>query len=361
MNLAEAELLAWLRLARLPGLDAARIRELQAGGDDPGALLARLDPGKQAAATPADLAWLAQPGHHLLTACDPRYPPQLAAAPGAPVALFVAGDPAILSLPAIAVVGSRRPTPQGRETARAFAARFARAGLVVTSGLATGIDAAAHRGALDGDGPTIAVCGTGLDLVYPPRHASLAAEIAARGALVSELPPGTPPRPWHFPRRNRVISGLSLGVLVAEAAQRSGSLITARLAGEQGREVFAVPGSIHSPLSRGCHRLIRDGAQLVESADEVLAGLQHDLFAAVAPPASSSGGASGVPAVELDSDCKILLNACGFGPVDADILVERTGFPAAVVSSKLLLLELAGAIEPCAGGRYCRVPTRSCG
>ena len=220
-----------------------------------------------------DLEWLAGPARSLLTVDDPHYPVQLAAVPGMPAALFVQGDPSVLARPQVAIVGSRAATAAGCETAFGFAARLAAHGFAITSGLATGIDAAAHRGALAAGGVTIAVCGTGLDRVYPTGHDRLAEEIAAAGALVSEFPTGTPPAPHNFPRRNRLMSGLARGVLVVEAAARSGSLITARLAGEQGREVMAVPGSIHNPLARGCHRLIKDGAALVETVDDVLSAL----------------------------------------------------------------------------------------
>lgn len=369
-----AELRAWLRLAAVPGMDGARALALvrhcgsaeavlqappaavAALGLRPGAIAALRRPP---ATLEVSLRWLGVPGRQIVWAGGAGYPPQLLTIDGAPVLLYVRGDAGALAAAQLAIVGSRRPTPAGRETARAFARRVAQAGLVVTSGLAVGIDAAAHRGALEAGGRTVAVCGTGADLVYPAGHLALADAIAAAGALVTEFPPGTPPLPGNFPQRNRLISGLSLGVAVIEAAERSGSLITARLAGEQGREVFAVPGSIHNPLSRGCHRLIRDGAQLVESADELLDGLQHDLFLAVMPDSAQAADTPRVSGPPLDSDCKILLNACGFGPVDADILIERTGFSAATVSSMLLLLELAGEIEPCAGGRYCRVPTGS--
>ncbi len=306
-------------------------------------------------------AWLARPGCHRIAAGEPGYPVQLRAIPDPPPVLFVQGDPALLALPQVAIVGSRSPTPAGRETAFAFACRLADAGLVITSGLATGIDAAAHRGALARGGRTVAVCGTGLDRIYPARHAALAGEIAVAGALVSEFPPGTPALPHHFPRRNRLISGLSLGVLVVEARHRSGSLITARLAAEQGREVFAIPGSIHNPLACGCHRLIRDGARLVESPAEVLDGLQGDLFKALVPGPTQPPAPAGFSAGPLDSDSKILLNACGFGPVDVDVLVERTGFSAAAVTSMLLLLELRGEVESFAGGMYCRLPARPAG
>jgi DNA processing protein len=293
-----------------------------------------------------------------LTPEDPRYPAQLAAVPGCPEVLYVAGDPAVLSLPQVAIVGSRAATAAGRETAFEFAAALAGAGLAITSGLAIGIDAAAHRGALAAGGVTIAVCGTGLDRVYPAEHASLAAAIAARGALVSEFPPGMPPLAENFPQRNRLMSGLSRGVLVIEAAARSGSLITARLAGEQGRDVMAVPGSIHNALARGCHRLIKDGAALVETADDVLAALG---LTALATPGKSAAVATQSTenfADRLDSGSEMLLNALGFGPADLDRLVERTGLAAHAVVSTLQMLELAGRVESLAGGRYCRTAPR---
>jgi DNA processing protein len=307
-----------------------------------------------AAGIARDLEWLEGPGRTLLTADDPRYPVQLAAVPRMPAALFVRGDPALLARPQVAIVGSRSATAAGREAAFSFAARLAAHGFAVTSGLATGIDAAAHRGALAAGGVTIAVCGTGLDRVYPSEHARLADQIAATGALVSEFPTGTPPVPHNFPRRNRMMSGLSRGVLVVEAAARSGSLITARLAGEQGREVMAVPGSIHNPLARGCHRLIKEGAALVESVDDVLAALGASRLES----ASGARESAGIPQGELDSDVEMLLNALGFGPTDLDRLVERTGMSARSVLSKLQLLELEGRVEILAGGRYSRTTAR---
>jgi len=305
-----------------------------------------------------DLAWLEGPNRSLLTADDPRYPPQLAAVPGMPPALFVEGDPAALSLPQVAIVGSRAPTAAGRETAFDFAARLAAAGFAITSGLAAGIDGQAHRGALAARGVTIAVCGTGLDRVYPAEHRELAAGIAASGALVSEFPTGTPPRSQNFPRRNRLMSGLARGVLVIEAASRSGSLITARLAGEQGREVMAVPGSIHNPLARGCHRLIKDGAALVETIDDALAALGVSLRENAEETARKTGDGAEFPRGALDSDAEMLLNALGFGPAGLDRLVQRTGLAAHSVISKLQLLELEGRVETLAGGRYSRTTAR---
>jgi DNA processing protein len=305
-----------------------------------------------------DMAWLEGPGRALVAAEDPLYPPQLAAVPCMPPALFVEGDVALLTRPQVAIVGSRSATAAGREAAFDLAARLAVFGFTITSGLAAGIDAAAHEGALAAGGTTVAVCGTGLDRVYPPEHAGLARRIAASGALVSEFPTGTAPIASNFPRRNRLMSGLSRGVIVVEAAARSGSLITARLAGEQGREVMAVPGSIHNPLARGCHRLIKDGAALVESVDDVLAAL------GAAPPGIAAGAALSAHAraksapAPLDSDAEMLLNALGFEPTDFDRLVERTGWPAPSVLSKLQLLELEGWIEALAGGRYGRTTAR---
>jgi DNA processing protein len=267
----------------------------------------------------------------------------------------VLGDASVLHTPQLAIVGSRSPTESGRATACAFAEFFARAGFTITSGLALGIDAASHEGTLKAGGITIAVCGTGLDRVYPRRNAKLAAGILERGALVSEFPPRTGPLAEHFPQRNRIISGLSFGTLVVEAARASGSLITAQHALEQGREVFAVPGSIHNPLSRGCHKLIRDGAKLVESAadvlSEVLNFLQPQALAKMQPHPHRM--AERLPA--LDKEYEILLDALGFEPAGIDVLVARTGLPSESVASMLLILELQGHVKPHAGGRFGRV------
>ncbi|MGH8458888.1 MAG: DNA-processing protein DprA, partial [Nevskiales bacterium] len=258
---------------------------------------------------------------------------------------------------ALAIVGSRNPTPAGLENAQAFAESLARAGLIITSGLALGIDGAAHRGALNGGGLTLAVCGTGLDRVYPARHRELAHNIAQHGALVSEFPPGTPALAGNFPRRNRLISGLSLGVLVVEAALQSGSLITARLAGAQGREVFAIPGSIHNPLARGCHRLLREGAKLVESAQDILEEIGPLLGNRIPPIAGERGmrhTGSSVDTEERDADYVRLLEAMGYEPARVDQLVERTGFAADAVASMLLILELQNEVALAPGGAYQR-------
>jgi DNA processing protein len=298
------------------------------------------------------------PGCSLLRPGDRCYPDRLAAVPGCPDPLFVRGDPAVLALPQLAIVGSRRASPTGRETAFEFAAELATRGLAITSGLAAGIDAAAHRGALAAGGVTIAVCGTGLDRIYPAEHASLAEAIAGRGALVSEFPAGMPPLAQNFPQRNRLMSGLALGVLVVEAAARSGSLITARHAGEQGREVLAVPGSIRHALARGCHRLIQEGAALVETPDDVLAALGLAELATTRIPGITDTAAAENSAARLDSGVEMLLNALGFEPADLDRLVERTGLPPQAVASKLQLLELEGRVESLAGGRFSRTSPR---
>jgi DNA processing protein len=360
----------WLALARTPGLHAGSLR--RATGDDveplslpresPGALAAlglgggavRALRNPSAEGIAADERWLAGPCRRLVTWGSPSYPALLAEISDAPLVLFVEGDSAALSLPQLAVVGSRNPTAIGRDTAAQFAGHLASAGFAIVSGLALGIDAAAHRGALEGGGHTIAVLGCGLDRIYPAENAALARQVAARGALVSDLPTGTAPMKQHFPRRNRLISGLSVGTLVVEAALRSGSLITARLAAEQGREVFAIPGSIHSPLSRGCHRLIRQGAKLVEAADDIFTELSA-LLAGLRP-----GNRAEEPDAHQDSGCaldkeyEILLDALGFESAAVDDLVARTGFEAGAVSSMLLILELEGRIAQQPGGNFCR-------
>ena len=250
-----------------------------------------------------DRAWLGAEGHHLLTWEDERYPALLRDIPSPPAALFVAGDPDILWQPQLAVIGSRNPTAGGRDNARDFAMELSRQGMTITSGLAAGIDSVAHTAALDAGGYTAAVTGCGLDKVYPASSRNLAQRVEAHGVLVSEFPPGTAPKREHFPTRNRIISGLSLGVLVVEAAMRSGTLITARLAGTQGREVFALPGSIHNPMAKGCHRLIRDGARLVENVEEImqeLASLAGQLAGSLQQHLEETGDL--FSASELDKD-----------------------------------------------------------
>jgi DNA processing protein len=300
----------------------------------------------------ADLRWIEASEARLILCTDSAYPPMLAQAAGAPPVLFVLGCVDVLHSPQLAMVGARDPTAAGRKTARDFAAWFARSGLTITSGLALGIDAASHEGALLADGATVAVVGTGLDTVYPKENAKLAHRIRERGALVSEFPPRTAPVARNFPRRNRIISGLAHGTLVVEATCRSGSLITARLAGEQGREVFAIPGSIHSPLSRGCHKLIREGAKLVEAPPDVVSELQISSLSQRVR--GQVRGATDTP--PLDKEYEMLLDALGFEPATLDVLVERTGLPGATVASMLLILELEGCVAALPGGRYDRIP-----
>ncbi|TDJ32824.1 MAG: DNA-protecting protein DprA [Gammaproteobacteria bacterium] len=367
----------WLVLARTPNLGPCTLRKLLAEFGDPASVRAadrnRLrshlgDGGirflrqPDPASLDRDLDWLSRPDRYLLTLDDPDYPPLLKRLDDAPGILFVEGDPTTLWQAQIAIVGSRTPTAAGLDNARTFARHLSSAGFAITSGLALGIDAAAHAAALDCGGRSNAVFGTGPDQCYPRRNAPLADRIAASGAIVSEFPVGTSPRRGNFPRRNRIISGLSLGTLVIEAGVRSGSLITARLAGEQNREVFAVPGSIHNPLARGCHRLIRQGAKLVETCEDVVEELEplavelamelkNRLETDTGPPARRDN-AQLREAAKLDPDYCKLIDALGFDPVPFDTLVERTGLTTDVVSSMLLMLELKGMVSTPGGGRY---------
>ncbi|AXK73403.1 DNA-protecting protein DprA [Lysobacter sp. TY2-98] len=307
-------------------------------------------------------AWLAEPHQRIVGWTDPDYPPALRNAASPPLALFVAGDASLLWRPAIAVVGSRGPTPGGREHAAEFARAFARAGFVVGSGLAAGIDAAAHVATLDVGGATVAVLGTGPDVVYPRSNTSLHARIAECGVLVSEHLPGTGPRKEHFPSRNRLLAALCLGTVVVEAAERSGAMITARLAADAGREVFAIPGSIRNPLARGCHRLIRDGATLVQSPGDVIealgdaagaqaaahrVALDADVVTDPESPPSDHGYPQG-------SDHDLLWKTLGFDPTDMDRLIERTGLTPSRLSSMLLVMELEGRVAQ-QHGRFFRV------
>lgn len=307
--------------------------------------------------------WLSAPGHHLVGWHSPDYPALLRRIPSPPLALCVAGNPALLWHPAVAVVGSRSPTAGGRDNAAALSRALVESGLGIVSGMAAGIDTVAHHAALDGGGVTVAVLGTGVDIPYPRANTSLHARISDYGAVVSEHLPGTPPRREHFPSRNRIIAGLSLGTLVVEAAERSGALITARLASDGGRDVFAVPGSIHNPMARGCHRLIRDGAALVERADEVIAALAplatelgDALRRRLDAPSSRSGEALAAAITVLppsDPDHHRLWNALGHDPTGMDQLAQRTGLTAAALSSMLLVMELDGRVAA-ERGRYSR-------
>jgi DNA processing protein len=366
------ELGSWLRLALTPGAGNANARKLMAAFGPPASVFATPaavlrefagpalatalaqeppDLGQQLGTT---LAWLDQEQpevpRRVLHLADPDYPPALLDTEDPPLLLYVLGRVRLPWPAAIAIVGSRNPTPQGQANAQQFGRSLAQAGLTVVSGLALGIDGAAHEGALEGAAPdqlpTIAVVGTGLDSVYPRQHEALAGRIAQRGLVVSEYPLGTAPLAANFPRRNRIIAGLSEGTLVVEAALRSGSLITARMALEQGKDVFAIPGSIHSPQSRGCHELLRQGAKLVESAQDVLEELRPGRAGAAAPAALA-------PALPTGAAGR-LLDALGFDPVGLDALVARTGISTADLQAQLLELELSGHVSRLPGGLFQR-------
>lgn len=295
--------------------------------------------------------WCSNSDHHVLTRLAPDYPPLLATIPDVPPLLFVRGDPSVLSLPQIAIVGSRKPSSAGKRNATRFAHELSAAGYLVTSGLALGIDAASHQGALLAGGRTIAVLGTGLDRIYPERHADLAAAISGQGAVVSELLPGSGPLAWHFPRRNRIISGLAHGVLVVEAALSSGSLITARMAAEQGREIFAVPGPVDSPQSRGCHRLLRQGAVLVEEVADILAET-GGLCAWETGRARVASEDTTLPA-GLDACDAAILAAIAYNPTGVDALAAGLDLAVSELLPRLLRLELQGLLL-CHAGNYVR-------
>jgi DNA processing protein len=369
---AAEELAAWIRLMDAEGVGPQTARELLVRFGMPSDIFAagfsalqKCVPEKIAhalcapisdklqAQIDATLDWTTHPDNYVLTLADHHYPPSLLTIVDPPPMIYVKGNISLLTRPSIAVVGSRNATTQGMQNAERFAHVLSAAGLTVISGLALGIDASAHHGALlhalseRGGGSTVAVTGTGLDLVYPARHRELAHRIAAGGCLVSEYPLGTPAISSNFPRRNRIISGLALGVLVVEAAAQSGSLITARSALEQGREVFAIPGSIHSPLSKGCHQLIRQGAKLVESAQDVLEELRWDTrhLPDLAP----------AHARPTDPSLEHLLKVAGYDPVSVDQLVQRSTLTTAEVQAGLLTLELNGKMELLPGGQYRRI------
>lgn len=351
---------AWLSLDLISGLGAGGIRRLLSSFGSPAAALQQsaaalapiLGPKLAAVVTvgpsperlSAALAWLENDRNHLLTLADDDYPQRLLETPDPPALLYMKGERALLKQAdraGFAVVGSRNATPGGLQNAEVFSRSLSEAGLTIVSGMALGIDAAAHRGGLAGAGSTIAVVGTGLDLVYPAKNKALAHEIAERGLVVSEFALGTPALAQNFPRRNRIISGLARGVLVVEAAIASGSLITARQAGEQGREVFAIPGSIHSPFSKGCHQLIKQGAKLVEDAADILQELQMMSV----PHTAAASDDAGDP----------VLDAMGFDPVSIDTMLERLGLPADQVMAKMTELELSGVIASLPGGKYQRL------
>ena len=365
------ELAGWLRLTLTPGVGNGAARRLLAAFGLPGEIFGqtsaalkqlvseaqaealRTEPPQLPAQIEATLEWLAAGRRRLLPLGDPAYPAALLNTEDPPLVLYLMGRPLTAWPDAIAVVGSRNPTPQGLVNARKFSECFVRAGLTVVSGMALGVDAAAHEGALDAAPadllPTIAVVGTGLDQAYPSRNQRLAQRIAQAGLLVSEYPLGTPPLASNFPRRNRIIAALSLGTVVVEAALKSGSLITAGQALEQGKDVFAIPGSIHSPQSRGCHALLKQGAKLVEAAQDVLEELPAARQRAAVRPALPSGPAQTAPSQDS------LLAALGFDPVSLDSLVARTGIAASALQARLLELELQGDVARLPGGLFQRV------
>ncbi|MFZ6681532.1 DNA-processing protein DprA [Undibacterium sp. Tian12W] len=362
---AHQDLIAWLRLEQTPGVGNETARRLLARFGLPAQIFAAshaelselVSPrlAKALLASPPGfqeqidktLAWQEQPGNLVLTLADAGYPRSLLEIPDPPLMLYVKGRAALLEAATVAVVGSRNATVQGIRNAEQFSASLSSAGLCISSGLAAGIDAAAHQGALTGAGSTIAVIGTGADIVYPARNRNLAHLIAEGGCIVSEYSLSTPALAPNFPRRNRIISGLAKGVLVVEAAAQSGSLITARMAAEQGREVFAIPGSIHSPLSKGCHQLIRQGAKLVESAQDILEELQFQSAVAIRQSQSQAG--------LMEQSETGLLKEISFDPVHMDMLASRTGMDIAGLTTELLNLELNGQLEALPGGYYRRL------
>lgn len=352
------DLASWVDLSLVPGLGPARYRALlaefglpenikaasprQLAGVVPESVAARIRQDDRSAPVSAALRWSEQPGQTIVTLADPDYPQQLLQIPDPPILLYVIGDMRLLGSPSLAVVGSRNATQQGLSNAERFSRTLSEAGLTIVSGLALGIDAAAHRGAISGSGSTIAVVGCGADVIYPMGNEALHAQIAENGAIASEFPLGAPPARENFPRRNRLISGLAKGCLVIEAAIASGSLITARFAAEQGREVFAIPGSIHSPLSKGCHALIKQGAKLVESAQDVLEEL-------------GAGANTHVESPNVSDTEPELLQHMGYDPCTIDTIVQRSGLTAEAISAMLLTLELDGKVSRLSGGLYQRI------
>ena len=357
----DPDLAAWLKLSLTPGLGGEALRRLLASLGDPARVLAAsrgtlaqhvgdaaavaIQRGDATEAVAAAGRWLKDPANRILTLADPEYPPRLLQIADPPPLLYVKGRAELLSRPSLAIVGSRNATAQGMANAEAFARTLSDAGLTIVSGLALGADTAAHRGGIAGASSSVAVLGTGADIIYPARNRALAHELAGRGALVTEFALGTRALAGNFPRRNRIISGLALGCLVVEAAADSGSLITARLAGEQGREVFAIPGSIHSPLAKGTHALIKQGAKLVESAGDILEELQM--------PAPSAGAAP--VAAPVDARAHALLDALGDDACDRDSLAARADLQPAAVAAILTQLEIDGHVAVLPGGLIQRV------
>lgn len=367
----EPDLADWIRLSLVAGVGDETGRELLTRYGLPGEIFAsshsslastvghklatNLLQEPEAESIERALAWAGEENHYIFSLADAEYPQALLRTPDPPPLLYVNGRPDLLNRPALAIVGSRSATPQGLANAEHFAHALADAGLCIISGLALGIDAAAHRGALLGAASTIAVMGTGADIVYPSRNRDLAHAIAETGTIVSSYPLGTPAMGSNFPRRNRLISGLARGVLVVEAAMQSGSLITARLAGEQGREVFAIPGSIHSPLAKGCHRLIKQGAKLVESVQDILEELGEIEIAAAAASGIKFKLSPAGETSQQDPEVGRLLQHLGYEVRDIDSLCHSTGLTTAQVCAMLLQLELEGSVASLPGGRYQRV------
>jgi DNA processing protein len=381
------ELANWLRLTLIPGLGGESQRALLASFGMPSQILAashssiegvvgsravralrEVDSDAREITVQNTLAWLAEPGNHVLTLADAAYPSALLEIPDPPCVLYAKGRIELLNRPMLAMVGSRNATAQGERDAQAFASHLAQSGLTIVSGLALGIDAAAHRGALESAAGTVAIIGTGADRLYPARNAELGRRIAEVGLIVSEFPLGTPALTANFPRRNRLIAGLALGTLVVEAAPRSGSLITARLATEMGREVFAIPGSIHSPQSRGCHQLIRQGAKLVETAQDILEELRWESPQSAtqtrpntADSPKVSAGDTAISPQNKDPQHEQVLTALGHAPSELESLSAKTGLTAQALLAILLGMELAGEVAQLPGGRYQRLhpPTNS--
>lgn len=351
-------------LGGVAAVNAASTRDLTRHGFPQAAADAITRPDQ--AAIDKGLHWLSQPGHHLLCWDSDDYPVLLRRINGPPAALFVDGDPGCLWQPQIAVIGSRNPTAGGLDHARDFASTLARQGMTITSGLASGIDSASHTAAMDAGAMTIAVNGTGLDIVYPASSRQLAQRIRSQGAMISEFPLGTAPRRQHFPSRNRIISGLSLAVLVIEAGLNSGTLITARKAAEQGRDVFALPGSLHNPMAKGCHRLIREGARLVETTADIMqelgpiaAELQMEIRQRLEQAGDGADQAEEKPARHKnnlldDSDYSSVWEVLGYDPKPVDTIIEQSGLSAREVSSMLLMMELKGMVKKHANGRFFR-------
>lgn len=366
---SDQDIVAWIALSLMDGIGSVTLCQLLRRFGSPAAVFSaskstlkevideniasHIVNGLDENAVAPTLAWLSNPQNHIITLSDSIYPKALLEIPNPPAVLYAKGDLDCLKQPCLAVVGSRNATPQGEKNAEDFSESLSRYGICIVSGMALGIDGAAHRGALKAEGRTIAVVGTGLDIVYPAKHRDLAHQIVSNGLMVSEFPLGTPSKAQNFPRRNRIISGLSLGCLVIEANLDSGSLITARLAAEQGRDVFAIPGSIHSPVAKGCHQLIKQGAKLVESTEDILSELQlrTDIF-----NAHNTSPNGSLPKRTNDSpEGNTVLDSMGFDPIHFDTLLLRTGLTVSALSTMLTILELDGKVSPLDGGKFQRL------